>query len=457
MVEQSAREEVLLTIACYRRGKVVTLKSRKVVLLAALVFALSAIILTANRTAEGASKEGLALDESQDGSAPQPDPSNKDAERKTVEGPDGRPVQAGSLLVHYGSAVPEALQSDNASLVDGEVAYRIDSIDLAILELPEKADLGKAKETLEKLPIVESVEYDYRVKAANTNPNDYLYKNGRQYELSTQLRFSRAWDTARGYDRARGHPVRAAVLDSGCNKVSALKRKILRDYDFFNGDPYAYDDSGHGTPVTSIVAAQTNNRSGMASGGWRTKIFCGKVSNQNDFAYYSTMARGMDWARDRRARVVNMSFESYNYSKTLCNMASSLYDSGVLVVAAAGNSGQYERAVYPAACRGALGVSSVNIYDKRSNFSSYGPYVDIAATGTNVMAAKRNGTFRYVNGTSFAAPEVSAAAALIMGKFNLRAGRASHRLRVRARDVGPSGRDYQYGSGILNAAAAVRR
>ncbi len=195
----------------------------------------------------------------------------------------------------------------------------------------------------------------------------------------------------------------------------------------------------------------------MSSGGWRTKILCGKVSNQNDFAYYSTLARGMDWARDRKARVINMSFESYNYSKTLCDMAKSVYRSGTLVVAAAGNSGRYERAVYPAACPGALGVSAVNIYDRRARFSSYGPYVDIAATGVDVMAARRDGSWGYVNGTSFAAPEVSASAAITMGKFNFNAKQASYRLRSRARDVGPQGRDNVFGHGVLNAAAAARR
>lgn len=127
------------------------------------------------------------------------------------------------------------------------------------------------------------------------------------------------------------------------------------------------------------------------------------------------------------------------------------------MVAAAGNSGSYEKAVYPAVCPGALGVSAVNIYDRKAGFSSYGPYVDIAATGGDVMAARRNGSWGYVNGTSFAAPEVSAAAAITMGKFNLNAKRASYRLRSRARDVGPRGRDNVYGHGVLNAAAAARR
>ncbi|WP_053058136.1 S8 family peptidase [Rubrobacter aplysinae] len=426
------------------------------VLLASMVFAASVVVVGVIHPAWGASKNGGGPDASQDTAKPEPAPGNDNAERETVKGPDGKPVQAGSLLVSYEAGVSRARQNANARGIGGEVSERVKTANLAILKLPERANLGKAKKGLEKRPGVESVEYDYKVKAANTNVNDYFYRQGKQYELSGHLRFSRAWDRARGYDRARGHPVHAAVLDSGCNKVRDLKRQIIRDYDFFNGDPYAYDDSGHGTRVASILGARTNDRGGMASGAWRTKILCGKVSNQNDFAYYSTLVRGMKWARNKNARVVNMSFESYNYSKALCDTAKSLYRSGTLVVAAAGNSGGYERAVYPAACPGALGVSAVNIYDKRTSFSSYGPYVDLAATGRNVMTLRRNGTYRYANGTSFASPLVASAAALSMGKFDFNAKQVSYRLRSRARDIGPQGRDNYYGHGVVNAATAVQ-
>lgn len=432
------------------------IRYRIFVLLSALAFASAVVTIGIVQPARGASKVGGKPDASQNEPAPAPDPSNKSAERKTVKAPDGRPVQAGSLLVHYEPGASRGLQNIGARAVGAEVTERLESIDLGILKLPEQANLGKAKEALERRPGVESVEYDYRIRAAKTNVRDYFYRKDKQYELSRHLRFSRAWDRARGYDRARGHAVHAAVLDSGCNKVPDLRRKIIADYDFFNGDPYAYDDSGHGTRVASILGAQTNNRGGMASGAWHTRIFCGKVSNQNDFAYYSTLVRGMKWARNKNARVVNMSFESYNYSKALCDTAVSLYRSGTLVVAAAGNSGQYERAVYPAACGGALGVSAISIYDRRAGFSSYGPYVDLAATGKDVMTITRNGKYRYANGTSFASPLVASAAALSMGKFDFNAKQVSYRLRSRARDIGPNGRDNLFGHGVVNAATAVQ-
>lgn len=428
---------------------------RVVAVLAALAFALAVAVVGMSGIAEGASEDGVPPDASQNRAAPEPKPGNKNVEHKTVKGPDGNPVLAGSLLVNYEADVSKARQNADAANVNGKVAHRVGEIGLAILKLPDNANLEAAKKGLEKRPGVEVVEYDRQIEPAVTNPSDYFYQQGKQYELSNQLRFARAWDMARGWDIARGRPVRAGVLDSGCAQVRDLKTEIIADYDFVNRDPYAYDDNGHGTMVAGVVGARTNDGYGMASGGWRTKILCAKIAGSSGYAYYSTMVQGMDWARDRKARVVNLSFAGRSYSQTLCDMVASVYKSGVLTVAAAGNSGEYESARYPAACKYALGVSAVNIYDNRAGFSSYGPYVDIAATGVNVLSVKNDGKYYFPDGTSFAAPEVAAAAALSMGEHNFNAGQASWRLRNSARDVGPGGKDIYYGHGVLNAAAAV--
>lgn len=428
---------------------------RSVAVLVALVFALSVSAVGMSGIAKGASEDGAAPDASQNRPAPEPEPGNKHVELKTVKGPDGKPVLAGSLLVNYEAGVSNARQDEDAADVDGRVAHRIEEIDLAILKLPDNANLEAAKTALEKRPGVEVVEYDQVDKLAVTNPNDYFYQQGKQYELSTQLRFARAWDMARGYDIARGHPVWAAALDTGCAKVQDLKTEIIKERDFANGDPYAYDDNGHGTLVSAIIGARTNNDYGMASGGWRTKILCGKVADDRGFATKSAQIRGMDWARDNKARVVNLSFAGRIYSQSQCDMVASIYKYGVLTVVAAGNSGQYESAMYPAACKYALGVSAVNVYDNLAGFSSYGPYVDITATGVDVLSVRNDGKYYFVDGTSFSAPEVAAAAALSMGEHNFSASEVSWRLRSRARDVGPSGKDIYFGHGVLDAATAV--
>ncbi len=428
---------------------------RIIALLVALAFALSVSVVGMSGIARGASEDGAAPDASQNRAAPEPESGNKHVELKTVKGPDGKPVLAGSLLVNYEAGVSKTRQDEDAADVDGQVAHRIEEIDLAILKLPDNANLEAAKMALEKRPGVEVVEYDHQIEPAVTNPNDYFYQQGKQYELSTQLRFARAWDMARGWDIARGRPVRAAALDTGCTKVSDLETEIIKERDFVNGDPYAYDDNGHGTKVAAIIGARTNNNYGMASGGWRTKILCAKIADSNGRAFDSTIARGMDWARDNGARVVNISYQFMAYTPAMCDMTTSLYKSGVLTVAAAGNTGQYESAIYPAACQYALGVSAVNIYDNLAGFSSYGPYVDLTATGVNVLSVSNDSKYYFVDGTSFASPEVAAAAALSMGEHNFNAGEASWRLRSRARDIGPSGKDIYFGHGVLNAATAV--
>jgi hypothetical protein len=208
------------------------MRYRAAVLSAATIFAMFALLVGVIQPARGASEDGDKPDASQNKPEPEPADGNKSVERKPVEAPDGKEAQAGTLLVNYKEDVSENRQSLNAKGLGGEVSDRVKEINLSILKLPEQANLGRAKEALEKRPGIESVEYDYKIEAAG--PNDYFYRKGRQYELTNHLRFRRAWSLgARGWDRARNRPVRAAVLDSGCNKIPDLKREIILDYDFF--------------------------------------------------------------------------------------------------------------------------------------------------------------------------------------------------------------------------------
>lgn len=102
-----------------------TVKYRLGVLLAALAFALSVFAIGVIQPARGASEDGTKPDSSQDEPAPEPETGNKDVERETVRGPDGEPVQAGSLLVNYKDGVSEKQQNANARGLKGKVVSRV--------------------------------------------------------------------------------------------------------------------------------------------------------------------------------------------------------------------------------------------------------------------------------------------------------------------------------------------
>ncbi len=359
------------------------------------------------------------------------------------------PPREGRLIVGYKK------NADKRKVKEKTKVKAKDSFDKINAEVVTfKGSLKEKKKSLEKQRDVAYVEPDYASVAAYS-PNDPELRQGRQYEIYQQG-FDRAWNTARGVDRTTGKGIKVAVIDTGCDRTHPdLKGKIIKSYDFVNGDPYADDDTGHGTFVAGIIGAKTNNGSGMSAAGFNARILCAKASN-NNVMYYSDAIRALRWARRNGARVVNISFAYGEYSQAYNDMARSMWNSGINIVAAAGNTGQYERALYPAAFYGVTAVSAVNVYDRRWPYSSYGPYVDLSAMGVNVRSTRRGGGYRDWTGTSFAAPTVAAQFALIKAKYNTGSNATRNRAQNTALDLGPAGRDNLYGFGRIRVAPSVR-
>ena len=359
------------------------------------------------------------------------------------------PPREDRLIVGYKKGADKGKIKKNAKVKSKE---SFDKINAEVVTFEGSA--GEKEKSLKKQKDVRYVEPDYASTAAYS-PNDPQLQQKHQYEIYQQG-FDRAWNTARGVDRRTGKGIRVAVIDTGCDRThSDLDSKIIKSYDFANGDRYANDDTGHGTFVTGIIGAETNNRSGMAAGGFRARILCAKASN-NNLMYYSDAIRALKWARNNGARVVNISFAYGQYSQAYNDMARSMWNSGINIVAAAGNTGQYERAMYPAAFYGVTGVGAVDVYNRHWAYSSYGPYVDLSAMGVNVRSTKRGGGYGDWSGTSFASPTVAAQFALIKAKYNTGSNATRSRAQNTARDLGRAGRDNVYGFGRIRAGASVR-
>jgi subtilisin family serine protease len=349
------------------------------------------------------------------------------------------PPREDRLIVGYKKGADKGKVKKNAKVKTKESFEKINA-EIVTFEGSAK----EKKEALKKQKDVQYVEPDYASVAAYS-PNDRELRQKRQYEIYQQG-FHKAWNTTRGIDRRTGKGIKVAVIDTGCDRSHPdLGSKIIKSYDFANGDRYANDDTGHGTFVAGIIGAKTNNRTGMAAAGFNARILCAKASN-NNLMYYSDAIRALKWSRRNGARVVNISFAYGQYSQAYNDMARSMWNSGINIVAAAGNTGQYERAMYPAAFYGVTGVSAVDVYDRRWRYSSYGPYVDVSAMGVNVRSTKRGGGYGDWSGTSFASPTVAAQFALIKAK----------RSQNTALDLGRSGRDNVYGFGRIRAAPSVR-
>lgn len=169
-------------------------------------------------------------------------------------------------------------------------------------------------------------------------------------------------------------------------------------------DPTAVPDAfGHGTMVAGIVHLVAP----------AVKIMPLRVFDGDGRASVFDISRAIRYAVDHGATVINMSFSLEGFSKELREAVSYALENGVACVAAVGNDGD-RTVLYPASLVGVLGVASVDVDDTLSEFSNYGiALAAIAAPGESVVTAYPGGGWAAASGTSFAAPWVSGAVALI--------------------------------------------
>jgi thermitase len=188
------------------------------------------------------------------------------------------------------------------------------------------------------------------------------------------------------------------------------------------------DADGHGTHVAGIAGATTDNALGVAGLAYTSPLIAVRVFHLDSvkgwIAYDSDIADGIAWAAQHGAKVINLSLGGPGDSLTLCNaveLALNAYHA--VVVAAAGNSA-VATPTYPAACPGAIGVAATDDLDSPALFSNYGkPDVFMSAPGVHILSTYPSALFSastcpavgycYLDGTSMAAPFVSAVAALI--------------------------------------------
>ena len=265
-------------------------------------------------------------------------------------------------------------------------------------------EAAEATQVLRANPAVAYVEQDHIATVAATTPNDPAYRN--QWGI-TRTRVNQAWDTTRG----RGGVV-VAVVDTGVKPMPDLAGRLLRGYDFVNDDTDATDDDGHGTSTAGIIAASGNNDVGIAGICWFCKILPVKVLDDEGAGSYSDIAEGIRWSADKGADIINLSLGGSWDSQLLRDAVAYATGKGVLVLAAAGNSGKPAQH-FPAAIPSVIAVGGSTAGDVRYPWSNYGSsWVDLAAPGCN-PAQSMNGIVNQFCGTSSATPFASGVAALL--------------------------------------------
>jgi subtilisin family serine protease len=221
---------------------------------------------------------------------------------------------------------------------------------------------------------------------------------------------------------ASGGGVVVAVLDTGADETHpALAGRVLsRGYNALtgttdtsdaanglddDGDGLIDELSGHGTHVAGIVLQ-------VAPGATILPVTVLDSDGVGD-AFF--LAEGIYYAIAAGARVVNLSLGSTVDARVVREAISAAANAGVVIVAAAGNAGRDRPVEHPAGHPEALAIAATDAADRKSEFSSYGDHIALAAPGTEISSALPGGGYAVWSGTSMATPFVAGAAALLLG------------------------------------------
>ena len=327
---------------------------------------------------------------------------------------------------------------------------------------------------LEKNAKVARVDDDIVVEALDVLPS--LGKNSGSTATPAQVM---PWGIDRiGADRVwalgeTGDSARIGIIDTGISATHPdLISNIKGGVSEVGYTSYWNDDNGHGTHVAGIVAA-VNNTVGVVGGAPAADIFAIKALDRRGSGYLSDVIDGIDWAIANNMDVINMSLGAGTDVQSLHDAVIRAYKAGIVVVAAAGNSGG--SVSYPAAYPETIAVAATDVLDIAPYWSSQGPEVSLAAPGVSIYSTYKGTKYAYMSGTSMAAPHVAAAAALVRARatdteydadaacvsaydVNCNGAWDPNEVKVKlqdtAIDLGAAGRDDVYGYGLVDAFAA---
>ena len=285
--------------------------------------------------------------------------------------------------------------------------------------------------------------------------NTTLDYTGDQYNLDAINAYD-AWSVETG-----SSDVTIAVIDTGIDTdhEDFSDRILSSSYNVHTqetGKTVVEDDNGHGTLVAGIIAATRDNSIGIDGLTDNIGLMVIKANQPGEESFPSSyVADGIYHAVDHSADVINLSLGSESMDSGISDAVDYAFDNGVFVVASAGNDG-VDNVFYPAGYETVISVGSVNEALERSSFSNYGLTLDLVAPGTNIVTTSPDDTYSLVSGTSFSAPHVSAALALLLSHDSTVSYEETiHRLENSAIDLGEEGKDIYYGHGLLDLQALL--
>jgi subtilisin family serine protease len=250
---------------------------------------------------------------------------------------------------------------------------------------------------------------------------------------------------------ATGNGVIVAVIDSGVDQNHPdLAGAIADSYDAASAErPHP-----HGTGMAGAIASR-GNVLGIAPGAELLTVRAFSANSGSAEGTTLNIIKGLDWAAEKGARVVNMSFAG-PADPRLRDALTKAIAKGMVLIAAAGNAGPNSPPLYPAADPGVIAVTAVDASGVLFSGANRGKYIAVAAPGVDVLVPAPDASYQLTTGTSVAAAEVSGVVALLLERNPRLTAKDVRRILMRsAKHLGPRGSEREYGAGLVNALQAV--
>lgn len=351
-----------------------------------------------------------------------------------------------------------------------------DALNLVVARVPVGTSPAQASLGAAGTPGLEGASPNWIYRAAFV-PNDPRF--GEQWHMR-QIRADRAWDITRG----RG--VVVAVIDTGVTFETDQGNpeiRLLEDlaqtrwvpgFDMVHNRACAVDDHAHGNHVAGTIAQSTHNRVGVVGVAYEAAIMPVKVLSKFGSGTLEQVSKGIEFAADHGADVINMSLGGGPPNAVMANACAHAKSKGVILVCAAGNESA-PMVSYPAAYPSCVAVSAVNSLEQKTFYSNWGDEVAVAAPGGDrddhngdgfVDGVLQNtiepgnpskvGYYSFI-GTSMASPHAAGVAALIKGMGVTDPDATERVLRDTCTRLEQPDDENFYGAGLIDARRAVDR
>jgi subtilisin family serine protease len=309
--------------------------------------------------------------------------------------------------------------------------------------IPDRRSVPAVIRALEADRVVATAQPNYLFTLQQDTPKQE--GDAAQYELA-KLNLPQA------HTLAKGDNVLVAVIDSGIDANHPELAGAVADS--FNALETPAAPHKHGTAIAGLIAAHGK----LMGAAPAARILAVRAFDPKGASAEGTtfaILKGLDWAAEQGARVINMSFAGPN-DPAIRRSLEAAYKKGIVLVAAAGNAGAKSPPLYPAADAHVIAVSATDAEDKLFAQSNRGKHIALAAPGDKLLVAISDGGYEVSSGTSYSAATVSGIVALMLERQgDLTPAGVRGILAKTAKDLGPKGRDTLFGAGLANAYGAL--